>query len=816
MCRLRSMQERTLAHYTIVAKLGEGGMGEVYRAQDQKLGRDVALKILPPHLVDDAERRKRFEREARAIAQLKHPNIITVHSIEEAEGVHFISMEYVDGPTLAAEIVEGGVPLERFFDDAIALADALSSAHGKGIVHRDLKPANIMRDDDGRLKILDFGLAKLFETDVEGAETVAANADDMTGEGRIVGTVAYMAPEQAEGGTIDARTDVFSFGIVLYEMATGRRPFQGKTNISTLSAILKEEPPSVSELRPVVPRHLGRIIARCLAKDPERRYQSALDVRNELEALRDEVRSGVHDQAHAGERTPSSDSLSAAPSGWRASARGQRLGWVLLAFAVVVVAAAGFFVLRSSRDGADAGAAAAIRSLAVLPFSSLSQDASDDYFTEGMTDVLTTELARLAELKVIARNSAARFKDSPLAPADIARELGVRALISGSVMRDQDRVRISAQLAEAQSDRVIWAESYDRPARDVLSLQSEVARAIADAIALQLSPEEKSRLDDDRSVDPRALDEYLRGRFLWSRRTEPAVRQSLAHFRTAVELAPDFALGHTGVADAYLILGAYNWMPPREASARAFEHAAKALSLDPDAGEPHASLGDLAFHVDGDLARAQRELDRALELSPGYATAYMWRSEVSMARGRTEEAMRYLEKAIELDPVHPFPRYFLAFGKEVLGDVQAAERGYRDVLQISPGYSLPARSLVLLLLGQGRTSEAVAEARRAVDVDSSPANLATLGVALARSDRADEARAILKRLEEVRAEGWVSPVDVARVESALGNRDAALRLLRTGAEAGDFRIPSLRYGVGHLFPELEGDPEVERLIETLD
>jgi non-specific serine/threonine protein kinase len=773
------MLNRTLAHYEIKAKLGQGGMGEVYRARDQKLGRDVALKVLPQELGGDPERRKRFEREARAVAALKHPNIITLHSIEEADGVHFITMEYVEGDTLSAEIVEDGLPLDRFFDLAVPLADALASAHAKGIVHRDLKPANIMRDADGRLKILDFGLAKLFETDMQADETVAAGRDSVTGEGRIVGTVAYMSPEQAEGRTVDARSDVFSLGVVLYEVATGRRPFQGGTNISTLSAILKDEPPAVTELRPILPRHLGRIIARCLAKDPERRYQSALDVRNELENLRAEITSGALEVPAAARQHAS---VTAADprrrSGWRRGA-GIVLGSTIVV-AVLLVA----YAWRRSDDGPVAPTA--IRSLAVLPFSNLSQDASDDYFSDGMTDVLTTELARLSALKVIARNSAARFKDTSRPPAEIARELGVEALVSGSVLRDGDRVRISAQLAEAENDRVVWAESYDRAARDVLSLQGEVARAVAGAIALQLSPDEESRLSGARAVDPRALDEYLQGRYLWARRTEPAVRQSLAHFRAAIDLAPDFAPAHAGVADAHIVAAGYNWMEPRQAAPIAFAAIETALALDPLAGEPHASRGDLAFHVEHDFELAARELDRAIELSPGYATAYYWRA-----------------------------AYLLAFAQEMTGRVDEAERGYRRVLEFSPGYSIAWKALVRLDLAKGKTTEALASAQRAVEENPSPSNLATLGVALALAGQSSEARSILTRLHDLARERWVSPYVLARVEAALGDRAAALDHLRAAIEARDFQSPNLKVRVDIEFREFVGDSRFQQLIDGI-
>jgi TolB-like protein/tRNA A-37 threonylcarbamoyl transferase component Bud32 len=530
---------KTISHYEILEKLGEGGMGVVYRARDQKLGRDVALKVLAESISTDSERHSRFEREARAIAALKHPNIITVYSIEEAEGIRFITMEYMGGDNLSAEITEGGLPLDRLLDVAVLIAGALAKAHGEGIVHRDLKPANIMRDADGQLKILDFGLAKLHETALEKDETIAGDTDGVTMEGTILGTAAYMSPEQAEGRVVDARSDVFTLGIVLYEMATGRRPFEGSSTISTLSAILKDEPPPIGEQRPNLPGGLAAVIERCLAKNPEERYATAADVRRDLQLVR--------------------EGDSPKPSARNGGISGAKRFAVPVA-ALLVVAAIVVIAMMMRGGETRAPEATVIRSLAVLPFSNLSQNASDDYFSDGITDVLTTELVRLAELKVIARNAAARFKGSTKPPAEIAKELGVEALLSGTVVRGGGQVRITAQLARAVSDQVIWADSYERSEGNVLSLQGEVARAIAGAIALELTPEEVTRLGEDRSVDPRALDEYLKGRYLWNQRTGESLRAALKHFQKAVEIAPEFALGHAGVADAYLILGGYNYM----------------------------------------------------------------------------------------------------------------------------------------------------------------------------------------------------------------------------------------------------------------
>jgi TolB-like protein/Tfp pilus assembly protein PilF len=785
---------KTIAHYKIIEKLGEGGMGVVFRAHDEKLGRDVALKVLAEGVSPDSGHHNRFEREARTIAALKHPNIITVHSVEEVEGVRFITMEYMEGGTLADEITEGGLPLNRLLDTAGHVVDALAKAHREGVVHRDLKPANIMRDADGQLKILDFGLAKLHETALETDETIAGDTDGATMEGTILGTAAYMSPEQAEGHVVDARSDVFTLGIVLYEMATGRRPFSGSSTISTLSAILKDEPPPIAELRPNLPGGLAAVIKRCLAKNPEERYATAADVKRDLRL----VREGDSPEASVRNGGISGVKRFAVPVA------------VLLVFAAIVVIA---MMMRGGETRAPE--ATDIRSLAVLPFSNLSRDASDDYFSDGITDVLTTELVRLAELKVIARNAAARFKGSTKPPAEIAEELGVEALLSGTVVRGSGQVRITAQLARAVNDQVIWADSYERSEGNVLSLQGEVARAIAGAIALELTPEEVTRLGADRSVDPRALDEYLKGRYLWNQRTGESLRGALKHFQKAVEIAPEFALGHAGVADVYLILGGYNYMEPRKAAPLVIEAMERAFALDPTAGEPHATRGDIAHHYELDLELAKRELDRAIELSPNYGTAYLWRAEVSVALKRPAEAVEYVRRGLELDPMNAFGRHFFALALSLTGKHEEAEQRYRELLEWSPGYPLSTTELVRIELARGETGAALAIAKQAVDDVPAAANLATLAVANAYAGERQEARALLKQLTELSHERWVSPRETARVHAALGDRNEALDDLRAAFEACDFQIYELKSRVVLEFESLVGDPEFEQLLNEL-
>jgi TolB-like protein/Tfp pilus assembly protein PilF len=457
--------------------------------------------------------------------------------------------------------------------------------------------------------------------------------------------------------------------------------------------------------------------------------------------------------------------------------------------------------------------ASQVRSLAVLPFDDLAPAGGETYFSDGMTDALTTELARLPNLKVIARSSAAVYRRSPRPPREIARELGVEALVTGSVLRADERVRISAQLAAAGNDRVLWAESYERAARDVLALQGEVARAVAGAIALKLTPAEEKRLAARLPVDPRALDEYLRGRARWSLRTESETRAALAHFEAATRLDPDFALAHVGVADAYIILAAYHWMAPSTAAPLARAAAQRAIELDPTAGEPHASLGDLHHHYDRDYETALRAHERALELSPGYAIAWSWKAEPLLALGRNDEALAALQRAVELDPLAAFPRFFLGEALHVAGRQAEAEAAFRRAIELSPEYVPPRHQLVRLALERGETAAALAEARRLAERFPSPSVDVVLALCLVRSGRSAEAREILARMEAQDAAGEVSAFARASLAAALGDRERTLAALREGLENHDFRMPTLLFTSRELeFRAFAGDPEFERLL----
>ena len=644
------MLNRTLAHYEIIEKLGQGGMGEVYRARDRKLGRDVALKILPEDVAADPERRKRFEREARAVAALKHPNIITLHSIEEADGVQFITMEYVEGVTLSADIIKGGLQLDRFLDIAIPLADALASAHAKGIAHRDLKPENIMRDKDGRLKILDFGLAKLFESNLESDETIVDKTGNVTKQGLIFGTAAYMSPEQAEGLTIDARSDIFSFGVILYQTATGTHPFQGRTTVSTISAILKDDPVSVSELRPSLPPLLGAIIGRCLAKDPKHRYQSALDIGKELDRLRREIQSG---------------------------------------------------------DATEASSASDRRAIVVLPFADLSPDAENEYFSDGLTEEIIADLSKVRALSVISRTSAMQLKGTEKDVRTIGRELDVRYVLEGSVRKAGNSLRITAQLIDAHTDMHLWAEKYSGTMDDVFDLQERVSREIVGSLDVTLTSDEDRRLGDHPIADVRAFELYLQARQELRRHRPEAIERASNLLAQAVEIegeTPPLRALRAWAKVTEVRSGLNRDLQPLD-EAEAEGHAL--LALAPDASYGHALLGYIEYER-GHQPQAVKHFLSALEREPNDADTLFYLGISYNAAGQTERATETSKKFIACDPLAPLA--WLLSGATLMWFIGRHEEALKSLqrgLEIDPQNLLIHWCIGYTYASLGQLSEAV-------------------------------------------------------------------------------------------------------------
>jgi serine/threonine-protein kinase len=718
--------------FEIVSRLGAGGMGEVWRARDERLERDVALKVLPAAAVADDIARARLVREARMASKLNHPNVCTIYEVGEAEGQAYIAMELVAGQALSDRLAAGRLSQEQVIRLGQQIADALSHAHEHSVVHRDLKSANVIVTPEGRAKVLDFGLAKpLLGKELEAATTLTQAS--LTEAGAVVGTLAYMAPEQLRGKPADARSDVWALGVVLYEMAGGRRPFAGDTGFELSSAILNQPPRA---LPAGVPQPLGTIIERCLAKEPSQRYQRAGEVRSALEALQ-------------------TGSTPAAWPGWRAMLVAHRWPVVLAVASSVLVVVAGLDVggLRSRFLGGSNGRS--IR-MAVLPFANLSGDPEQEYLSDGLTQEMIAQLGRLhpASLSVIARTSVMRYKKSETPIDRIGRELNADYILEGSAQREGGRVRITAELVKVHDQTQLWSETYERELSGILALQSDVARKVAEALALKLLPSEQARLAGARAVDPDAYQAYLKGIHHLYRLTPGDFDTAQRYFEVALAKDPGYALAYTGIALVWACRQQMGLASPREAAPKAKEAARKAIELDDTVAETHFTLAVLGKWTDWDWVVAERESKRAIELNPSFQEALIDYSQFLMIMGRPNEAMRQIERAIELDPFNALTVTFYAV------DLYCARR----------------------------YDEAVAQARKALAMQpDAPAALGALIAALHATNRHDEMIAAAMKLYS----GWYPDVGTA-LEQAYAGRDyagawrraAELEAARHGEEPG--------------------------------
>ena len=819
-----------LGRYEIRSHLGAGGMGEVYLAWDSKLERTIALKTLPAEVASDNQRMHRFTLEARAASALNHPNIITIHEIDQIDSTHFIATEFIDGMTLRASVANSRMKLDEVLDVAIQVASALAAAHVAGIVHRDIKPENIMLRRDGYVKVLDFGLAKLTEQHASGSE--ATTLFD-TATGVVIGTVTYMSPEQARGQSIDARTDIFSLGIVIYEMASGRTPFEGETANDLIASILKTEPPPLVQYSPEIPGELQRIVERALCKDREERYQTVKDLLIDLRTLKRELEfeaklrrsaqsstdsgtkatrsegretiESVRETRERGGEAASVRTLSSAEylvSGIKRHRRGMIA--VTLALSLAVASFTYFYFAKSGKT---------IGSIAVLPFVNTSADPNTEYLSDGITDSLINSLSQLPGLRVMSRNSVFRYKGREIDAQAAGRELQVQAVLTGRVVQRGDTLSITAELVDTQDSSHIWGEQYNRKLTDIITVQEDIAREISERLRLRLSGEQKKRVTKRYTENTEAYQAYLKGRYFWNKRTGETLRKGVEHFQQAIEKDPGYALAFAGLADSYILLGVYNVIPPNEAYPLAKAAAMKALEMDETLAEAHVSLASVMGDFDWDRPRAVREYTRAIELNPNYATAHQWYAELLSQMGRHEEAITQIKQARELDPLSLIINsvegwlYYLARQPD-----QAIEQ-CRKVTEMDPNFSVVHVYLGRALALKGDYEQAITELQKALQLDEDSWTLASLGHTYAIAGKREEALRLLNRLKELSTRRHVSPYHIAAIHAGLNEKEQAFEWLEKAYQQREQSLIFLK--VDPLMDNLRSDSRYADLLRRV-
>ena len=746
------MVGRTLGRYRLLEQIGAGGMGVVYRAHDERLERDVALKVLPAGALVDEAARRRFRKEALALAKLSHPNICVIHDFDTQDGVDFLAMEYVAGQSLAQKLGARSLPEKEAVALCAQVTSALEEAHDQGVIHCDLKPGNILITPKGQAKVLDFGLAKLLR-----AQGDAGATQTFAEPQGLAGTLPYMAPEQLRSEALDARTDIYALGCVLYEMATGRRAFLADSAPQLTDAILHQTPAGPRAVNGQVSPQLETIIVKLLDKDPERRYQSARELRVDLERL----------------RAPST-SLMAEPKRKKRVARP-----VLTAgIAAVILAAIAIGIdlgrIRSRLLGQSRSSQ--IRSIAVLPLEDLSHNIEEEYFADGMTEALITELVQIRALRVTSRTSVMQYKRVQKTLPQIARELDVAAIVEGSVQRSGDRVAINVQLIQASTDQHLWAKSYDRNLRDILDLQREVARSIVGEIRVAVTPQEKEKLAASRLVNPDAYQAYLKGRYYWNQRSETSVKRGREYFEQAVEKDPTYAPAFSGLADVADALSWYGFESP-QSFVHSRQLALKAIALDDSLAEGHASLAMGLFYSDWDRAGAEKEFLRAIELDPNYVNAHHWYADLLSATGRHQEAISEAKRALELEPVSLIVNVWVARRYYFARQFDAAAVQCRKALELN-GEFAPARyQMGLIDIERKDYNGAIAEFQKAKELSGGAMiYVAALARGYAAAGKKAEALKIYEQLKHP-GERYVSPYWMAQISAELGQKKEALEWL---------------------------------------
>ncbi len=812
-------------------------MGEVYLAQDTKLDRKAALKILSAELAGNQDRMRRFTQEAKTASALNHPNILTIYEIDETSSGHFIATEFIEGMTLREQMRNAPMKLIEILEVATQIASALAAAHEANIIHRDIKPENIMLRRDGIVKVLDFGLAKLAEPTAGQANVdseAPTRAAIKTGPGVVLGTPQYMSPEQARGLDLDARSDIWSLGVVLYEMVAGRPPFFGETKSHTVVSILETEPPPLTTFTRETSTELQRIVRKAIAKDRDNRYQTARDLMIDLKNLRRDLdlqseleRSStpsrqqnvssnpeIETQLHAAPVTARAETLqprqletaTTSSSGFFIShTRAVTIGVVLFLLAVIVV---GYWFWDRR-----AASVQSIDSIAVLPFINQNSDADSEYLSDGLTESIINSLAQLPNLKVIARSSVFRYKGNNKDPLTIGKELGVRAVLTGRIMQRGDNMVISAELLDVHNNRQLWGEQYSKKVSDLLLVQRDIAKEITGNLRLTLSGEEQSRVAKHYTDNVEAYRLYLQGRFYWNKRTEESYKRAIDYFRQAIEKDPNYALAYTGLADSYSFLSSQGIRPPQDVFPLAKDAATKALQIDPALSEAHTSLAYVKLYYDWDWTEAEQEYKKAIELNPNYATPHHGYAYLLISSGRTEEAFSEIKKAEAIDPLsvlfqadHGEYFYFVRRPDEAIAQLQKA-------IDMDPSFVRAHFLMGRALIQKGRCDQGIDEAVKVQNMVQAHEALGWLAQEYAACGRKAEAEKAMNELMEISRVHYVSPHWFSAVQASLGNKDEAFKWLD---QALDGRFgPMIYLKVNPIWDPLRSDPRFARALQRV-
>lgn len=796
---------RIISHYKIIEKLGEGGMGVVYKAEDTKLKRIVALKFLPHHLSITNEDNTRLLNEAQMTAKLNHPHICTVHDIEEADDGKFIVMEFVDGITLRAKIKESSLSIEESINYAIQIGEALEEAHTQGVIHRDIKPDNIMINSKNQIKVMDFGIAKLKEG-LGVTRTMSTS-----------GTLSYMAPEQLSNSKIDGRADIFSLGVLFYEMLTSRLPFRGDHQAAMMYSIMNEEPEPINKYLSEASSEMLHVLNRALEKDPGDRYQHIDDMVSELHRVQKQsarisrrTLGETHDHALGG-KTTESPSLEHITSETLHKIQSQKRIRSLFGLGIIVVLLiAGFIGYMSFFSKHQS-----IDTIAVLPFENVGADPNTEYLSDGITESLINTLSQLSNLSVMSRSSVFHYKGKEIDPQKAGKELSVKAVLIGRVTQRGDNLQISTELIDVSNNTHIWGAQYNKKLSDILNVQEEISKEISQQLSLKLINEDEKNLTKRSTENTEAYQLYLKGRFYWNKRTAEDLQRAVGYFNQAIEKDPDYALAYAGLASTYALIPEYSGLPAKDFIPKTETAARRALELDAALAEPHAALGMIKNSYQWDWEGAEREFKRAIELDPKYPTAHHWYSNCLECQGKLEEALVEGKQAQELDPLSLIINNNVADVLFMMQRDDLAVEQLNRVLELEPNFPGSLEQLGRVYTQQGKFDEAISELQkvRKIVSEKDPFSLWYLGNVYARAGKEDEAISIVSQLLELSKQGHALSVEIAGVYCGLGDKNKAFEWLEKGYEE---RNSNLQYfKVDPIWDNLRSDPRYNIMLKKI-